>query len=341
MSTPDIEYPIRVAQVIRETEDASSFVLEIPTELAEAFRYRAGQFLTFRVPFGETTLTRSYSLSSSPECDDHHKVTVKRITDGRISHWFNDRVSEGDVLRVRAPAGLFCLRESDREIVLFSGGSGITPVISIVKTALATTARKLTLVYANRDANSIIFREELEALERAHPERLQLLHRLDADHGFARDDDIREYAAGHEAADFYICGPDVFMDTVERTLEAMGVERERIFIERFVSPPDPGESESANSAGVAASISVLFNGKTHELQVEAGKTILETAKDAGIDPPFSCEEGYCSSCMAKLLEGSAEMRQNECLTQRDVDEGWILACQALPTTPRCRISWDD
>ena len=160
-------HALRVVRVVRETHDAMSIVFEVPPELREEFRYQAGQFLSFKVPYEGRVLVRSYSLSSSPDVDREHKVTVKRVDDGRVSNWMNDRVRAGSRLVVVPPAGLFVLdSRSERDLVLWSGGSGITPCISIIKSALATSRRRMLLVYANRDERSVIFRDELETLDR-------------------------------------------------------------------------------------------------------------------------------------------------------------------------------
>jgi len=341
-------HALRVARVIDETPDARSFVLEIPPELAEAFAYEAGQHLTFKVPFDGRHLLRCYSLSSSPECEREHKVTIKRIGGGRVSNWLNDNVSAGDVVQVLPPAGRFVLREAERPLLLFAGGSGITPVIALIKSALTRTARTLKLVYANRDAASIIFEAELGELQARHPERLQVVHSLDDSDGFLTPERVQAQLAGHAGAHFYLCGPGGFMEAVEQGLEAAAIPREAIFKELFVSPEDdvPTAEELASTAeadagaGGCETLLVTVDGTLHELAYEAGKTVLQTARDAGVQPPFSCEDGYCSCCMAKLIEGEVKMRKNDCLTPRDLEDGWVLACQSVPQTKTVKIDWD-
>jgi len=206
---------LRVTRVIDETADAKSIVLEVPPDLKPTFAYRAGQFLSFRVEVDGHRLVRCYSLASSPETDAAHKVTVKRVEQGRVSNWMNDNVREGDVLEVMPPNGVFVL-QPDREtpIVLFGGGSGITPVISILKTALATTSRPVKLVYANRNEDSIIFKQELSELLAAHAGRLEVVHRLDDLHGFVDEARVVQEVGPLRDADFYICGPGPFMDVL-------------------------------------------------------------------------------------------------------------------------------
>ncbi len=341
-------HALRVRKVIEETPDARSFVLEVPDALRERFRYRAGQFLSFKVPLGGVVLTRSYSLSSSPDCDPEHKFTVKRVDHGRVSNWMNDYVREGDVLQVTPPAGFFVLDDSVLPVVLFSGGSGITPCISLIKTALATSARRLRLIYANRDARSVIFRGELEALARQHADRLELVQRLDDRDGLLTREAVARLVAGERDAHFYLCGPGAFMATVEAALEELGLHHDRIHMEIFSSPPDPGteasgerSAEVSAPAGVPEVITVLLDGARHQVAYQEGESVLHAARRAGLDPPFSCEEGYCSCCMARLVEGEVRMTANDCLTPELLAEGWVLTCQSRCVSPKIVIEYPD
>jgi len=337
---------LRVAEVIEETRDARSLVFEIPTEQAERFGYRSGQFLSFKIPYEGQVLTRSYSLSSAPETDRAPKVTVKRIEGGRISNWINDRVEVGTRLMALPPAGSFVLDDTDRRTILFGAGSGITPVISIVKSALATSGRSLKLVYANRDEQSIIFGAELDALARAHPDRLEIIHRLDDVEGFIDRDDTKRLVGSELEADFYLCGPGPFMAIVEEALRELSVDRDRVRVERFVSPPDPGphieeaKPEVADDS-VPDAITVVLDGETVEVPYKRGEKILRAVRAAGLDAPFSCEEGYCSCCMAKLTAGEVKMDANDCLSKGMLDEGWVLTCQARCVSGRARVEYPD
>jgi 3-ketosteroid 9alpha-monooxygenase subunit B len=340
-------HELRVARKIEETHDSVSIVLEIPSELREAFAYRAGQFLSFKIPYRGKVLTRSYSLASCPDTDSEHKVTIKRVDGGRISNWMNDEVRTGTSLMVVPPAGLFVLdpRET-RDVMLFAGGSGITPCISIIKTALAATARRCSLVYANRDARSIIFRSELEALQGKYGDRLEIVHSLDDDHGFLSGEDVALRVAGATDRDFYLCGPSAFMDTVENALFGLDVPRRQIHIERFLSPPDHHEEPAtagtpAGGEKAPASIKVVLDGKEVDIDYTPNEKVLEAARRAGLDPPFSCEEGYCSCCMAKLLSGQVAMSVNDCLTPDLLAEGWVLTCQARCISDDVKVEYPD
>src|SRR5713226_1730842 len=191
---------LRIAKIVEETPDARSFVLEIPADLADKYRYRAGQFLTFRVPHPEGAFNRCYSLSSAPETDGLPKVTVKRVEGGKGSNWFHDALKEGLTLEVLPPAGRFVLGDGDAPLLLFGGGSGITPMMSLIKSALKADKRRIRLFYANRDKPSIIFAAELDALAKAHPGRLEVIHHLDAEHGFATAEKVTATLKGFETA---------------------------------------------------------------------------------------------------------------------------------------------
>jgi len=347
---PDHAYhDLRVARIIDETHDSRSIVFAIPPEFERAFRYKAGQFLTLQIPYEGKRLVRCYSLASSPDVDDEHKVTVKRVAGGRISNWINDCLAVGDVVRVLPPGGLFTLDAGDRDIVLFSGGSGITPVISIIKSALATTARKVMLVYANRDEHSIIFESELADLTAKNPGRLEVVHRLDSVDGFIDEAAVQALVRGRLDAQFFVCGPGPFMDTVERGLTACGIDAARIHIERFVSPPDPGETDRETAAraaeltkgGSPAAVSVHLDGKLHEVPYAAGQTVLSAVQKAGLEPPFSCTEGFCGCCMARLKSGRVEMINNDFLSQKEIRDGWVLTCQSVPLTEDCVVEYPD
>ncbi len=337
---------LRVAKVIDETHDSRSLVFEVPAEHAARFRYRSGQFLSFKIPYEGRVLTRSYSLASSPETDREHKVTVKRVANGRISNWMNDRVEAGSRLMVVPPAGTFVLNDADRKILLFGGGSGITPVISIIKSALATTRRSLKLVYANRDARSVIFKAELDALARSHPDRFEVVHCLDDVDGFLDRDAVKRHVGSDVGSDFYLCGPGPFMAITEEALRELHVDHAHIHVERFVSPPDPGAhpedaKPEVSDDSVPDTITVVLDGETREVPYRKGEKILWAVRAANLDAPYSCEEGYCSCCMAKLTSGEVKMDTNDCLSKGLLDEGWVLTCQARCVSGKVKVEYPE
>ena len=339
-------HELEVCGVIQETADARSFVFAVPEPLSKDFEYQAGQFLTLEIPWESFHVQRAYSLSSAPESDPKLKVTVKRVDDGRVSNWLNTHLGVGDKVRVKPRAGRFVLAADERErpLVLFGGGSGITPVISLLKSALLGTPRRMKMIYANRDAASVIFRDELHLLRRLFPKRVEVHHHLDSERGYMTPQDVKALATGWEDADFYVCGPGPYMDTVEAALEELGVANGRVHSERFVSAKDPDRVNDGPQAAVAddvpEKVSMTISGKPYDVPYRKGQTLLEAALAANIEPDYQCEEGYCSCCMVKLIEGEVDMAVNDALSKQDIEKGWILTCQARPRTKRCKIDFD-
>jgi 3-ketosteroid 9alpha-monooxygenase subunit B len=330
-------HPLAVVDVVDETADTRSFVLDIPPALEETFTYAAGQFCTFRATIEDEPVVRCYSMSSAPDTADPFTTTVKRVPGGRMSNWMVDTLAPGATIEVMRPTGLFVLRESDEPIVAFAGGSGVTPVISIIKAALATTGRSITLVYANRSADSVIFADELERLRSTSDGRLSVHHHLDSERGFLDAGQCAALVGGQTSADFYVCGPGPYMDTVEAGLATLGVSPSQVFIEQFVLPETPA---AVDDVPVAESLRIRINGQESSHGYTAGDTILEAARRAGLSPPFSCESGNCATCMAHLDAGTATMRVNNALEAEEVEEGWVLTCQALPTSAEVVVDYD-
>jgi ferredoxin-NADP reductase len=336
---------LRVKRVVEETDDAVSLVFDVPPSLADVFTYAAGQFVTLRVAVDGETHLRSYSMSSAPSVDSDLQFTVKRVPGGVVSNCVIDTLVAGDVVEVSPPGGAFVLTDADDEIVAFAAGSGITPVFSIVKTALHTTNRRIRLLFANRDCASAIFGGALDDLAAAFPGRLVVQHHEDIFDGFVDAADVAGFAAGGPA-DVYICGPVGFMDIVELTLHAAGVDRTRIHIERFtpasVSTP-PAGVETGSAAGEAtetARVTITVGQRTEIVAQRGASTILDSARWGGLRAPSSCESGHCATCMARVVEGGVEMSNNEVLTDEEVAEGWVLTCQAVPVTPVVRIVYE-
>jgi 3-ketosteroid 9alpha-monooxygenase subunit B len=331
---------LRIRRVVRETADASSFVLEVPDDLASSFTYEAGQFCTFRAWIDGEAHLRCYSMSSTPGIDDELQVTVKRVPDGVVSNWMNDALAEGDEIEATYPAGVFRLTPGDGDLIAFAGGSGITPVFSLVKAALATTRRRVHLLYANRDRDSVIFDAELTKLAAEHPDRLEVVHHLDVDDGFVTADTVAPFAWVGADPDFYLCGPGPFMDIVEATLLDQGMAPDRIHVERFTVPEPTAPAESAEPTGQPIEVTVQLNGRTETGKHHPGTTILQTARQLGLPAPSSCESGSCATCMARIEEGAVTMRVNNALTDDEVEEGWVLTCQSVPVTPVVRVVYE-
>ncbi|MCO7613867.1 ferredoxin--NADP reductase [Pseudomonas chlororaphis] len=341
-------YRLQVAAVIEETADARSLVLDVPPELRERFRYKPGQFLSFRVPCAGQMLTRCYSMASSPLCDPQPKVTIKRVAGGRVSNWMNTQVQVGDWLEVLPPAGHFCLAadsDEQRPLILFGGGSGITPVFSILKSVLHAGRRPVTLVYANRDEASVIFKDELQQLVRAHEPRLEVLHLLDSVQGFVTPAQVRQLLHARRGGEYFICGPAPFMDTVESTLLALGEPRQAIHVERFLSPADPQpqarQAIEDTDTPSSRSLSVELDGQAHSLAWRPGQTLLQSCRAAGLQVPASCEEGICGACMCRVEQGRTRLAHNAVLSPQELADGWTLACQSYPDAPAVRVRFPD
>jgi ferredoxin-NADP reductase len=329
---------LAVDDVVAETADARSFVLGIPPDLAETFRYRAGQFCTFRAEIGGEPVVRSYSMSSSPDVGDRFTVTVKRVAGGKMSSWMNDALRPGAQIEAMRPAGLFVLRDALVPIVAFAGGSGITPILSIVKTALATTAREIRLVYANRDPASVIFAAELERLRAASGGRFSVHHHHDSERGFLDAAACAAHAGEQPHADFYLCGPAPYMEIVEDGLAQRRVAPARIFVERFEVPEV--HSAAAAPASETESLVIRLDRRRHTVRYEPGDTILHAARRAGLSAPFSCERGNCATCIAQIVEGKVTMRANNALTPEEVESGLVLTCQAVPMSRSVVVDYD-
>ncbi|MDO5758918.1 MAG: ferredoxin--NADP reductase [Rhodobacterales bacterium] len=325
-------YRLTVKAVREETADAKSFVFSPERGEDELFRYTPGQFLSFRVPYGNGTIIRSYSFSSAPGADPDMRICVKRVKDGRGSNWFNDHLGPGARIEATLPAGRFVLRDSKAPLFLIAGGSGITPCLALIKQVLLGTRRRVRLIYANRDAASIIYREELDNLERRFPDRLECKHRLDDTHGFLTPDTITSLANGWREADFYICGPAPLMDMAEETLGNNLGDQAFITTERFISPDDDAAPAppATNQSALIDAFRVTLDGHDHTIPYVAGMTLLQAALKAGVDAPVSCAEGHCGTCMAALKSGKVEMTSTKALSKRNLERGYILACQSRP-----------
>jgi 3-ketosteroid 9alpha-monooxygenase subunit B len=320
-----------VTRVVRENPDAHTFVF---APHASGFPYRAGQFCIFRVRVGDRMLLRSYSMSSAPETDTELMTTVKRVPGGAVSNWLLDNVNAGDEIEMTLPRGMFCLRPAEVPVLGFSGGSGITPILSLAKSALATTDRPVRLLCADRDHQSIIFRTALADLAQRHRGRLTVVRHLDTDRGFLDRAAIREFVGADAHADSYICGPEPFMALVESALEGPG----GVFTERFGGTPQPLRGAVPETSGT---VTIMLGRKRVSVPSRPDETLLESARRAGLTPPFSCEAGNCATCIARLTDGRVKMRVNDALTEDEVADGYVLTCQSVPETPSVTVRYED
>ncbi|WP_445169694.1 2Fe-2S iron-sulfur cluster-binding protein [Mycolicibacterium sp. Dal123E01] len=330
---------LRISDVKSETADCVSLVFDVPSDHRDRFRYSAGQYLTLRVTVGGVEHRRCYSMSSSPALTEPLRITVKRDPGGVVSNWINDTVVAGAEIHAEAPQGRFVLDSSERDIVAFAGGSGITPVFSVIRTALAGTARRVVLFYANRDADSVIFDEPLRRLVDQYGDRLTVHHHLDSERGVVTPAALTDFLALVSDAEYFVCGPTLFMDAVEARLRESAVPAGRVHLERFVTAI-PADAAPAVGDEATDQVVIELDRRTTTAEYRAGNTLLQTARMAGLKAPSSCETGSCGTCIAQVTEGGARMLNNDALTDDEVAEGWVLTCQAMPTAKTVRIIYE-
>ncbi|MEV7005157.1 ferredoxin--NADP reductase [Streptosporangium sp. NPDC051022] len=338
-------FQVQVREVVRETAAACSFVLDPLTDDG-ALDYRPGQFLTVRVPADGASLARCYSMSSAPDLGEPPRITVKRVQGGVGSNWLCDNAVKGTVLDVIAPAGRFVPVSLDRDLVVYAGGSGITPIMSIVKAVMAAGTGRVAMLYANRDESSVIFAGELRALQERHPDRLFVTHWLESLSGVPTEDVLRQFAAPFPSRDVFVCGPGPFMESVRCGLTgpgSSGSPGRAVHIEEYRSlSGDPfGSGEPVPDEGGAAAEAVIrLNGDEHTVRWPENNRLLDVLLAAGMDVPYSCREGSCSACACILLEGEVAHDANTILEEQDLEDGVILPCQARALTERVVVSYD-
>jgi 3-ketosteroid 9alpha-monooxygenase subunit B len=341
---------LQVARVVEETADARSLVFSVPDGPddpaipQDRLRYSPGQFLTLRVPSDRTgSVARCYSLSSSPFTGDQLTVTVKRTADGYASNWLCDNAHTGMRMHVLAPSGTFVPTTLDTDFLLLAAGSGITPMLAICKSALSEGNGRVVLVYANRDENSVIFAATLRELSAKYPDRLTVVHWLETVQGLPSAATLAGLVAPYAGHDAFICGPGPFMAAAEEALKAVGADR--IHIEVFKSlDSDPFAAvvieEDDSDEGPATAV-VTLDGTTQEVTWPRRAKLLDVLLDKGLDAPFSCREGHCGACAVVKKSGDVEMEINDVLEPSDLQEGLILACQALPTSDSVEVTYDE
>lgn len=343
-------YDLKVLEIIRETKDAISIVFEQPSE--GKINYKSGQFLTLIVPVRGKEVRRAYSLCSSPYVDEHLAVSIKRVDNGLMSNWLPDHLKVGDRVKVMEPMGQFTAdlaKTNKRHLVLFAGGSGITPMLSIIKSILTQEPESiLSLIYCNRNIDSIIFKDELTRLETKHEGRLHLIHILDEApmnwqgySGLLNPEMLQKLFEripnwGIEKTTYLMCGPEGMMKNAESLLFAHHIPKEKIFKESFVQGTiDKDKKEEAitsSSENKAREVTIRYDGREFKIMVEPDRAILETALEAGIDLPYSCQSGLCTACRGKALSGKVKLDEEEGLSQSEKEEGYVLTCVGHPLT---------
>jgi len=361
-------YTLKVKEVQPETDKAVVVTFEVPRGLQGKFDYQHGQYLTLRFQFKGKEERRAYSLCSSPSMDKHLKIGVKRVYKGLVSNHINDNVKVGGEIEVMPPQGHFNTKldgNQEKDYFLICAGSGVTPMLSILKSVLEEEPKSsVYLLYGNRNEDSIMFKEELDALEKRYAGQLKVIHTLSKpkvrkEGGFfglfakkvvdwqgmkgridgrTAKEIISKYRDENRGIESFLCGPVGMMQTVEDTLKSMGVDEDNIHIEWFTSPNTVGEGKSIEGSGAKAT--VVMNGKEIELSLLPNETILDGLLRIDEDPPYSCMSGACSTCVCKLEDGKAEMERCLALSDDEVADGLILSCSAIPTTDKIKVNFD-
>jgi ring-1,2-phenylacetyl-CoA epoxidase subunit PaaE len=351
-------HALRVTEIVPETAEANSIRFEIPPELRDAFRFRAGQHLTLKTEINGEEVRRNYSLCTAPD-DGDWLVTVKRIAGGVFSNWVGDQLKPGDVVDVMPPHGSFTTEfdpEQSRRYVAFAGGSGITPVISLIRTALKEEPEsRFTLFYGNRDSSSVIFLDALADLKDRYMGRFELYHFLAEEEGdFELFNGMLDKATCEKAIEqlvgeaagvdaWFICGPGPMMDAAESALLDRNVARDRIHIERFTADRPSAalaqEMAELQTKAVGATVAVTLDGRTRRVQFTESN-ILDSARAAGLPAPFACKAGVCATCRAKVIGGKVEMAARYGLTDDEVAAGYVLTCQSVPVGDGVAVDYD-
>jgi phenylacetate-CoA oxygenase/reductase, PaaK subunit len=354
-------HPLTIADIRKETPDCVSIAFKIPDELKAFYQFKHGQNLTLRTTIDGEELRRSYSICSSP-LDDELRVAIKEAPYGRFSTWANTALKKGDVIEVMPPTGTFFTELNathKKQYIAFAAGSGITPVISIIKTTLATEPQSsFTLIYCNRSRASIIFKDQLEALKNKYMSRFSVHHILSREktdaginYGRINTDKLNQLNNKliniHAADEIFVCGPEQMIFTVTGWLQQKGIDKKKVHFELFTTP---GQSAGANgvpvekapaATGSKSQVTVKLDGIAFDFDLPYdGDTILDAALKQGADLPFSCKGGVCSTCKARLVEGQVQMDTNYALEQDEVEAGYILTCQSHPVTEKVVVDFD-
>ncbi|HEY1039436.1 MAG TPA: FAD-binding oxidoreductase [Bacteroidia bacterium] len=352
-------HTLKVKDVKRETSDAVSVSFEVPPQLQPEYLFKQGQYLTLKLTANGEEIRRSYSICTSPFSEKDLRIAIKEVEGGRASTYINRSLKVGDVMEVMTPMGNFhspLSGSNKKNYVLFAGGSGITPMMSILKSVLYIEKQStIVLFYANRDEKSVIFKSEIEKLAADNADRLKVINIYDKpEHvieelykGFITPEKLITYAENHIGKnldnEYFICGPGPMMENVKQGLEKLKVPSDRVHIEYFSSVIEAVAAAEGKTTGEAVDCEVTVIQYGHETKFKLntnGANVLDAAIDAGVDAPYSCKGAVCCTCRAKVIEGKAKMDANFALTDGEVEEGFILTCQAHPLTEKLVVDYD-
>jgi ring-1,2-phenylacetyl-CoA epoxidase subunit PaaE len=347
-------HKLRISDIRTETNDTVSISFDVPNELRDQFNYVSGQYVNLKVNVNGDEERRAYSLCSAPKIDADFRFAVKQVEKGKVSTYLNQSVKEGDILEVSVPEGHFVVpADTDAQSHVFiAGGSGITPIYSMIRSILNSNSNSVcTLFYVNRSQEQVIFGSELKALQGQYGSRFQyyavctksgatdplLEGRPDPKKIMGWFKNWVDLAFDHE---FYLCGPQGLMDAALQAFETSRIDSKRIHKEYFAAPDSDDSKDAAVAEEQDCRTTILLDDEEHELDIKKGVTVLDAALQADLDAPYSCRGAVCSSCVAKVEKGSVNMRMNYTLTDAEVEEGYILTCQAVPTSPELSVDFD-
>jgi ring-1,2-phenylacetyl-CoA epoxidase subunit PaaE len=356
-------YLLKIKNLIRETHDTVSITFEIPNDLKSTFAYKQGQYVTLKVPINGVENRRAYSICSSPVNGEDLTIAVKKVDDGVVSRYLNDSLKVGDYLEIMPPMGNFVVEvsaDSQKQYVMIGAGSGITPLMSMIKTILHIESKsKVTLIYQNRNSDTIIFQNELEKLSVKYGNRFLIIHVLSRPErdwsglsGRLNAEKIKKLVSDIANNDifstqFYLCGPQGMMHEAEVALKQLNVATHQIHKESFTAPLPKIIDETEHNILlkqeeelITRIVKLRLYGENYVYEVEPDETVLTAAMREGYDPPFSCQIGACSTCRAKLISGKVLMDERDSLTDDEIEEGFILTCQSHPLTDDVMIDYD-
>jgi len=348
---------LRVTAIVYPIKDATTVTLEVPEKIRDSFNYYPGQHLIIKFKINEKEVRRSYSLNSSPFNEEALQVTIKRVQGGLVSNYIGDHLKVGDEVDVMTPRGRFYAEVEEgtyKTYFLFAAGSGITPIISILESVLiASPNSTVNLLYGNSKQSSIIFKKELDDLLEEYPDRLRVVHTLSDPNvwstwkqwkgrkGRIDSEAVEWFITNHppiaQSTEYYICGPGAMNINVRNTLLGLQIPKKIIHIEQFAGSTE--ESNDSIKEVDDALLSATLNGAVHQLSIPKGKTVLQVLKEAKVNPPYSCESGVCGTCVAQVIEGTAEMKSCMALEEEEINQGLVLTCQTYPTSKTLNVKF--
>ena len=350
---------LKVSKIERKTADAVAISFELKPTQIERYRFTPGQYISLKIDLDGATYHRSYSICSHPNYNEPLTVAAKQIQGGKVSTYLNQELKVGDELSVMRPSGNFTLDNAPRwtkRICLIAGGSGITPILSMYKQLLLTGKYEISLIYANKNKDSIIFHDELEKLKSTAKKHSRLIHILEDNTGIQAEKGLlnregleqvlHKLGLKNRRTTFFICGPGPMMDEVKKGLLSRGIKQNNIIIEYFSQPVANNEivNEPKEDGAIfkgPSKVEILLDGKVYETEGNEKTSLLTTALKAGLDAPFSCQGGVCSTCRVKVIKGVVKMDQVFGISEAEIKQGYALSCSSFPRSREVQISYDD